>query len=233
MVYAPRKLVYPFFVAVFSVAFFSLLYLAFLSQSVEVVEPFFSVAGENIVLKMGIKNNSFHELRDVKVIVSSFGGERTFFLKGSPSASVLLPQEKYDFIASIPLSESLEYEVLVSALFNKNISMKFTVNESTINPVEAEVSLPSSLTLGKEYTYKVNLCNISESNLGEVLWKDDAEKGFFQEAFFERSISLEKSQCKPIYSTLTPIKEGTVRLNFYLTIGAIEKRSYKDLTITK
>lgn len=231
MVFAPRRLVYPFFVAIFAVAFFAVLFLAFLSQSIEVIQPSFSVAGENIVLKLGLSNNSSHEVRDVRVLVKSSSGERAFFIKGSPEESKLLPNEKYDFLATIPLSESLSYEVIVSALFNKNIAMKFSVDEATINPVDAEVALPSELIIGQEYTYKVNLCNVSESNLWEVLWKEYAESGFFKEEFFQRSISLEKSQCKPIYSTLTPIKEGTVRLNFYLTVGAIEKRSYKDLVI--
>jgi len=235
MVYAPRKLVYPIFIIIFSLTFFGLLFLVFFNQGLEVSEPSVSIIGSDVVLKMTLINKSMHRINGVEVVVSNTETKKTFYLRGESSAqsSSLDANQSFDFVASVPLSKSLKYEVFVSAPFNKTIPLSFTLEESTIDPVKAEVSLPSQLFVNEEYTYSVKFCNISGNDLADVIWVENAEPGSFRENFFDRSISLKVSECKSIPATLTPLKTGSVNIGFTLRIGTMEKKTSKVLQIVE
>jgi hypothetical protein len=229
MVYAPRKLVYPVFTVAVLVAFISMLYLVFLSQSIEVLNPSVSVVGADVVLKMTLVNTSNHEIDGVNVLIKNNSGERLFFLKGDGKSS-LAPGEKYDFVASFPLSENLKYNVIVSAPFNKQVPLDFTLEPSTIDPVSVVVYVPFNLKVGQQANYSVKLCNVSNSDLPEVNWIESAEQGLFKEVFFERSISLRILECKTIHLILTPAKAGELTITFTMRVGSIEKKISKVLT---
>ncbi|MFA5931475.1 MAG: hypothetical protein WC821_04150 [archaeon] len=233
--YFPKQVVYSFFVVLFSLVFFGMLFLVFFSQALDVVDPSVSIIGSDIVLKMTIKNISTHAVDGVKVEVINGEEAKSFYLKGVNDGefSSLAPGEKYDFVAAIPISESLAYSVSISAPFNRAIPLNFTLEQTTIDPVKAEVSLPSKLYLNEAYTYSVKLCNVSGSDLSEVIWLENAPAGLFKENFFERSISLKAAQCTTIFSTLTPIKLNDSSIGFILKIGTIEKKSSKALQIVE
>jgi hypothetical protein len=250
MIHASRKIVYPIFVIIFSLTFFALLFLVFFNQGLEVSEATVSIIGSDVVLKMNLHNNSMHRINGIEVIVSNSQEKNTFFLKressvssssldfnkeyvmgNSATNSYLDANESYDFVASLPLSNSLRYEVFVSAPFNRTIPLDFTLEQSTIDPVKAEVSLLPQLFANVESTYSVKLCNISGTDLAEVIWVENAESGAFKENFFERSVSLKVSECKTIPSTLTPLKTGNITIGFTLKVGTIEKKTSKVLHI--
>ncbi|MFA6320002.1 MAG: hypothetical protein WCX66_03700, partial [archaeon] len=113
MFFVSRKLVYPFFLIMFSLVIFGLVFISFLNNSIIVNDPSVSVSGSNLVLKMQIENTSNHAIRGVNVLVRNGIIERGFFLKGSDKNSVLNPGEKFDFVAAIPLEEVLSYSIEV------------------------------------------------------------------------------------------------------------------------
>ena len=225
MVFVSRKIVYPFFLMIFSLFVFGLIYIMFLSNSIFVNDPVVSIVGDKIVLKMQIENKSNHEISGVRVLIKNGILERGFFLKGSLEDSILLPNETYDFVASIPLGEGLKYSVELSSLFNKPVFLNFELDQSTIDPIKAEVALPSKLIVGQEYTYPVKLCNQSNNDLSEIYWVPNAQPGDFKETFYEQVVELKKSSCETLYSTLTPNRTGKLGLSFLLRIGLIEKRT--------
>jgi len=225
MVFVSRKIVYPFFLMIFSLFVFGLIYIMFLSNSIFVNDPVVSIVGDKIVLKMQIENKSNHEISGVRVLIKNGILERGFFLKGSLEDSILLPNETYDFVASIPLGEGLKYSVELSSLFNKPVFLNFELDQSTIDPIKAEVALPSKLIVGQEYTYPVKLCNQSNNDLSEIYWVPNAQPGDFKETFYEQVVELKKSSCETLYSTLTPNRTGNIGLSFLLRIGTIEKRT--------
>ena len=238
MVFVSRTIAYPFFVVVILLSFFALLYIAFFNQAITVdnANSSVSISGDQIVVKIPMQNSTNHVINDVKVTIKSETGERAFYIKGSPAAAILAPGEKYEFLAAIPLGESYSYTAVVSAPFNRPINIKIDLDQGTVDPVDAQVSLPTNLVAKKEYTYSVKLCNVSQSDLAEVFWVENAETGDFKEnsppaSFFERSVSLEKDECKTIYSTLTPIKTGEVTIGFSMRVGALKKEVSKVLTV--
>ncbi|MDD3086131.1 MAG: hypothetical protein PHD80_03465 [Candidatus ainarchaeum sp.] len=233
MFFVSRKLIYPFFLIMFSLVIFGLVFISFLNNSIIVNDPSVSVSGSNLVLKMQIENTSNHAIRGVNVLVRNGIIERGFFLKGSDKNSVLNPGEKFDFVAAIPLEEVLSYSIEVRALFNKTIFLDFELDESTIDPIKAEVYLPKKLVYGREYTYPVKLCNESNNDLDEVYWIPSSSAGDFKEVFYEQIVSIKKGSCETLYSTLTPNKVGNLSLFFLMRIGSIEKRELVVIEVIK
>lgn len=231
MVFVSRKIVYPFFLVVFSLFIFGIIYISVLSSSLAVNDPSVSVVADKIVLKMQIENKSSHEIKGISVLVKNGISDTVFFLKGSEAGSMLGPNEKYDFVASIPLGEALNYSVEIKSLLNKSLFLNFNLEQSTIDPVKAEVALPKELVVGQEYTYPVKLCNKSDNDLSEVYWIPAAKEGDFKEVFYEQVISLKKASCETLYSTLTPNKTGDLGLSFLMKVGSIEKRTAIMITV--
>lgn len=232
MVFVSRKIVYPFFLIIFSLFIFGIVYIAFLSSTIVVNDPLVSVVGDKIVLKMQIENRSNHEITGVSVLVKNGFIDNGFFLKGSMKNSTLSPGEKYDFVAAIPLEEALNYSVEIKSLFNKSVFLNFELDQTTINSINAEVSLPpNKLIVGQEYTYPVKLCNQSNNDLGGIYWVPSAKEGDFRESFDPYELDIKKSSCETLYSTLTPNKAGKLGLSFLLRIGSIEKRSAVEIEV--
>jgi hypothetical protein len=225
MVFVSRKIVYPFFLIIFSLVIFGIVFIAFLSNTLVVNNSSVSIVGDKIVLKMQIENTSNHEIGGINILVKSGIIDRGFFLKDSQGASTLKPNEKYDFVAAIPLGEGLNYSVEIKSLLNKSVFLNFELDQATIDPIKAEVKLPSKLIVGEEYTYSIKLCNQSNNDLGEIYWVPNAQPGEFKETFYEQVIDIKKSSCETLYSTLTPNRTGNIGLSFLLRIGTIEKRS--------
>ncbi len=225
MVFVSRKIVYPFFLIIFSLFTFGIVYVSFLSTALVVNDPAVSIVGDKIVFKMQIENNSNHEVIGINVVVKNGVLERAFSIKGSEKDSSLMPKEKYDFVASIPLDEGLKYSVEMKSLFNRSVFLNFELDSSTTDPIKAEVSLPSKLIVNQEYTYPVKLCNQSNNDLSEIYWVPTAAPGDFKETFYPHVVEINKSSCETLYSTLTPNKVGDIGLSFLLRIGSIEKRT--------
>ncbi len=241
MVYAPRKITFSFFIIVFSIVFFGMLYLVFLNKPIDVSndpKPSVSVMGDKVVLKMTITNPTETIVNGVTVEVRSDQYNRLFFLKDSKEDSILIPGEKYDFTAELPISKTLKYEVLIYAPFSAAKLLSFELDKETINPISASVeNFPAALFVGGAYDYLTKICNISKTNISEIRWFASADRGFFKEQeavtgdFVGRSISVDSSQCKTFYSTLTPIKAGNVQFVFRWKVGDIEQQKTKDVVI--
>jgi hypothetical protein len=242
MVYAPRKITFPFFIIVFTIVFLCILYVGFLNRAVDVssdTKPVVSVAGDKVVLSMTIVNNTKTIVRGVMVEVRSDQYNRSFFLKETEELSFLAPQEKYEFTKELPISKSLKYVVSVSAPFSAPKLLSFEIDAETINPLKAYVdNFPRNPVVGEVYEYLTKICNLSKSNLPEVHWYSGGERGFFKEQdavtgeFVGRTLSIDSAQCKTFYSTLTPIKAGNLQLVFKWKVGELEKQEIKDVVIT-
>jgi len=231
--YSPRKVTYPLFIVIFSLCFFGILFLMFFNQGLSVRDASVSVSGSNVVIKMFIDNNSGHQVNNIMVAVESSAGGSKYLINGAKdiSESFLAPGQSYEFVASQPITDSVDYLVRINGSFNREILLNFPLDESTLDPVKAEVSIPSRLYLGEKFTYPVKLCNTSNSELAEVIWLEQAEEGAFKESFFERGTSLKLNECKTIYSTLTPNKLGEIQIVFILKVGSLEKKNSKLIIV--
>ncbi|MEI7961930.1 MAG: hypothetical protein WCI04_06360 [archaeon] len=225
MVFVSRKIAYPFFTVIILTVFFLLLYVGFFSNALyaDIGGSSVSIVGDQIVIKIPVENKSNHVINDILVTVNSDKRSSVLPLKGDYNSTSLLPGEKYTFSTSIPLGESYSYVAVISAPFDGPITINIPLDPETVDPVRAELFLPKSMILGREYNYSVKLCNVSPNELGEVFWIENALAGNFKETFFERSVPLNKAECKTIYSTLTPIKLGDISMNFSLRVGELKK----------
>jgi hypothetical protein len=233
MIYVPRRIVFPFFVVAFTLVFSGILFLWFFNSCIVVSEPSVSVVGDEVELKMVVTNSSFMVVKNIVVKVKTDSGESSFNLKDSNglSKSFLSPGESVDFSQRFPLSSDTKYFFSLEAPFVRPVLLDFSLDEETTNPVTAEVYLPSKLYLNEQVRYQTKLCNVSGSDLDEVVWVEDSDSLYFKEEFFPRSVSIRKGECKPLYSNLTPIKVGEVEIRFVLRVGAIEKYSSKVVAI--
>ena len=225
MVFVSRKIAYPFFTVVILLVFFVLLYLGFFGSSLtaDISGSSVSIVGDQIVIKIPLENKSNHRINNISVTITSDKRSQVLPLKGDLNSAILLPGEKYEFLTSIPLGESYSYVAVVSAPFNRPITINIPLDPNTVDPVRAELFLQKNMVLGKEYNYSVKLCNVSSNDIGEVFWVENAASGDFKENFFERAVSLNKDECKTIYSTLTPIRTGDITMGFSLKVGALKK----------
>ncbi|MBT4191939.1 MAG: hypothetical protein HOE11_01390 [Candidatus Diapherotrites archaeon] len=225
MVFVSRKIVYPVFLVIFAIAFFTLVYFVSFSPQVLVENTSVDFVGDGIVLKAEINNISNHYVRDAEIVVAMAGEEITAKL------DPLAPKEVFNVVMPLPVSKDLRYDVFVNIPFRKSLHLPFELNESTVKPVNATVQLTSSMVVGATYDYTVKLCNVSENSLSEVSWNEHVRGNYFEESLFPRTISLPKNECKNLYSTLTPIKSGQVKIDFTLGVGGIEQNSSHTVNI--
>ncbi|MCX6803169.1 MAG: hypothetical protein NTY48_01210 [Candidatus Diapherotrites archaeon] len=232
MVFISRKIVYPFFMMVVCLVFFGLLFLVFFNQPVLVTESSYAVVGDKVILKMTLKNDSNYLVKGITISIKDKSGVAVLPIKGSTADSVLLPKESYQFVAPIILSENLSYSVTISAPFSRPVNLKFDLDPSVTNPVSAEVSLPPALSVGNKVSFPVKLCNKSPTDISDISWIEQASSTDFNDVFFPRTISLKKDECKTIYSSLTPIRAGTVSIGFQLKIGGLVRFVSKELSVS-
>ncbi len=224
-----RKIIYPFFVAIFCIVILVFVFFYFFSQSLEVTQSAISVSGENLVLNISVKNASNHVVKDPVVVIFSNGDKVSVPLKSQNN--VLFSGESYQTVVKFPLTDSNFYEVFVESPFNRPIKLFFEIEESTLRPVKAEVILSSKMVVGTKYDVIVKLCNVSSNDLFEVSWLEIVESNYFDEALDTRSISLKVNECKNLYSTLTPINSGKTRMSFLLRVGSLEQKLSQEIEI--
>jgi hypothetical protein len=225
--YVPRKVIYSFFLMIIvSVIILLVLFVSF-SQALKVSDAQISVIGTEAELGMVILNTSGHMVRDAVVVIDT--GERVV----NEKIPGLAPGEDYNFLKRLEIPQDLLYKVTIAAPYNQPININFEINESTIDPVTAEVTLSKTMVVGETYDLQVNLCNISPSTLPDVRWQESFSGTYFSEESLSRSISLDLSQCKYLYSTLTPIKAGLTKIDFKLIVGSAEKNYSQELIIVE
>jgi hypothetical protein len=217
MVFVSRKIVYPIFILVFILIFFSMIFLFSFNQVLAVSNANIEFTGENIALKADINNISNSVVRNVELIVITKNNSETFKLKD------LNVGENFELIKELKLSEDLSYEIFIRAPFSRPIRLFFELDQSTIEPVKAVVQIASNMTVGQEYDVVVRLCNESNNDLLDVAWSTSSQQKFFEEAFVDRTLvnGLRINECENLYSTLTPIKVGDARINFSLKVGSL------------
>ncbi len=221
-----RKIVYPVFIIVFAIIFFTLIYFISFTQVLTVENASLELVGDQVLLKADIVNNSNHSIDDAQVKVVMNNEERVAVVQ-SISAN-----DRVEFTTEIPFSENLQYEVYITSSFNRPVHLHFELDETTVRPVTAEVQLTSSMTVGNKYDMIVRLCNVSESDLFEVYWIESVEGSYFEEPFFPRTVSLGVNDCKNLNSTLTPINPGMAKMKFVLRVGKLEQNYSHTITIT-
>ncbi len=225
--YVPRKVIYSFFLVIIVIVIMLLVLFVSFSQALEVSGAQISVVGTEAEVGMVISNTSGHMVRDAVVVIDT--GERIV----NEKIPELAPGEDYNFLKRLEIPENLVYKVTISAPYNQPININFEINESTIDPVTAEVTLSKTMVVGETYDLQVNLCNISPSSLPDVQWQESFSDTYFSEESLARSISLDLSQCKYLYSTLTPIKPGTTKIDFRLRVGSAEKNYSQELIVVE
>ncbi|HNV01133.1 MAG TPA: hypothetical protein PKK60_01755 [archaeon] len=224
-----RKVIYPFFVVVFCIVILVLFYLYFFSEPLRVFESSISVAGEDLVLNIGVENISNHIVKDIQVVIGSGVDKKIALLK--PKDNFLSPGEKYTTIIKFPLIDSNFYEVNIQSPFIRDLKLLFEIEESTLRPVKAEVFIPSKMVVGKKYDIVYKLCNISNNHLFEVSWLETVDNKYFSGDYFLKTISLNVDECINLYSTLTPISSGDTRISFLLKVGSLEQKLSKEIEI--
>ena len=230
MTYVPRKIVYPIFTfAVILILLAVILFSFGVFQSLEVIDPQVSVIGDKVSISLTVKNVSNHVVHSPTVTI------KTDTLEVSENLPDLVSGEEFLFVKNIDFSESLLYNIYVSAPYTMSVHIPFEIDESTIRPVEAEVYLTSNMQVGNEYSVEVKLCNKSNDYLPEVFWITSVQGNYFKEEFFPRTFSLKGApnpECKNFYSTFTPINPGIAKVTFTLKVGSLEQTLDKEITIS-
>lgn len=228
MVYVSRKVVYPAFIVAFSIIFFVMIYLFSMSQSLVVEESRVEIDGDSLVFYSTINNISNSYVRNISIDLVHSGGKTTYRVTDIP------PNESTDVVISnIGFSDDLSYEVFIMAPFNRTIRLPFVLEEDTIRPVTAEVFLASSMVVGQEYDYLVKLCNVSSNALIDVRWSASTVGNYFEQPLIPQTLDLAINQCKNLNSTLTPIRPGTVRMNFMVSVGRLEQSYSHEIIINE
>jgi len=227
MVFISRKVVYPIFVLIFAIAFFTLIYIVSFSQGLNVSNAQFDFSGDKIVLKMDINNVSNHHIKDIEVLVVNGNKENSHMIK------TLAPSEQYHFEEEFEISENLRYDVYVKAPLNITKYFPIELNQNTIRPVLVNVSIASEMKVGVQYNPIMNFMNVSEGDISEVLWITSSDGDFFEEDFFPREFSLKVGESKYLPATFTPKAPGKAKLTFILKVGNIEYEQEKVITIVQ
>ena len=223
--YVPRKVIYSFFLVVIVIVIMLLVLFVSFSQALKVSGAQISVVGTEAEVGMVISNTSGHIVRDAVVIIDT--GERIV----NEKIPELAPGEDYNFLKRLEIPENLVYKVTIAAPYNQPININFEINESTIDPVDAKVTMATTMEVGEEYNSQVNLCNISPSPLPDVGWEESFSAEYFEEEGLQRSIALDLAQCKTLPFILTPKKAGSTDITFKLVVGGSVKEYKQELTI--
>jgi hypothetical protein len=226
MVYVSRKIIYPMFVLVFAIAFFMLIYLVSFSSDLTISNAQFDFSGDKIVLKMDINNGSNHYIRDIEVIVISGNEEKNHLIEQ------LEPKEQYKFEEEYDLSESLTYRVYVKAPFNVTKQFDIELDETTVRPVLASISMAPQMKVGQEYNPILTFKNVSQSDISKIIWITSSEGDYFEDDFFPREFALKSGESKSLPVSFTPKAPGIVKLTFILKVGNIEYEQEHIVTIT-
>jgi hypothetical protein len=228
MVYISRKIIYPSFVVIFSLVFFILLYFFYFSDGLEVSEESIEIVGQSIIYRSIVTNTSMHYVRDVKVDIIDEEFNNSYRIKD------LAPGESVDVeIDNIPIVNDYQYDLVISGFLNRPKRFEFSLEASTVRPVDAEVNLASEMQVGTEYNYFVKLCNVSNNALTDVMWSESIEGSYFEQPLIPRTIDLSVNECKNLNSTLTPIREGDIVLDLRLRVGKVEQNYEYNISIDK
>jgi len=229
-IYVSRKILYPIFIALFAIILFSAVFLISFYQPLAVLDPKLAVEGDHFVLSMVLKNNSSHAIRGADILVDMGGSQQTVKIN---ECGCLGANEDTNVAFNLPFANVSSYDVYVRSPLNRSVKLSFPIAPSTIEPVKATVRMSSNLQVDQKQDIAVDLCNESESDLHDVTWTMSVEEGFFSDEMFAQSVSLRVGECKPLYSSLTPIKSGTTYLEMTLSVGELVQKSSAKLTITE
>lgn len=229
MVYISRKIIYPIFLLVFTIVFFSIIYLSTFSQALKVDNSSIDFYGQEVILKVEIENISNRVIDDAQILVKMSEGEK------SKKIPVLNPNDKNFFEITLPFSSDLKYDVYILSPFNKTIYFPFELEQSTVNPVSVKVQIDGDMIIGEEYDLTYTLCNESQNNLHDVYWITQVEGDYFENFnSIVQTVDLDISECRNLYILeLTPIKQGQARIIFKLKVGGLESESEKIINIMR
>ncbi|MEK6959251.1 MAG: hypothetical protein AABW59_04360 [archaeon] len=230
MAYIPRKIVYPFFIGIFTIIFFSGVYLVSFYKPLTVSDAQISVEGDHMLLQLMVKNSSYHFVRGADILVK-YGDEQITGSIGNGGA--LGPDENFEVVMELPFAQVNAYDVYVRAPYNRAERIFIPIDPSTLEPVKASVRITTNMIVGQKYDVVVELCNISPSDLSDVTWGQVAQGDYFDEKLFPRSIPIRSNECKPLYSTLTPNTPGKTIIEFTLTVGKLVQKFEQEVVITQ
>lgn len=228
MVFVSRKVLYPSFIVVFSIVFFTLVFFFYFSSGLVADNSSVEIDGDSVVFKTTITNVSNHIIRNIRVELLQEDVDK------SVKVGDLRPDENVDVIIDkIPFTNDLYYEVKIDAFLNRPVNLFFTLDESNVRPVDTNVMLAKDMRVGESYDYSVKLCNISNNALIDVFWSESAIGNYFDEVFVPRTIDLGIGECKNLNSTLTPIRPGNVEINFNLRVGKLEQNLEYEIVVVE
>jgi hypothetical protein len=236
--YVMRRTVYSFFLVAFAIIFFIMIYWASFGQSLEISDTVMGVKGSMAELRMGIKNASNHAIRGIQVFVkTNDNASPNKQLVQSFPVRDLNAGETAAFSQELEIPDDLSYVVEVRAPFNRTISIPFTLDDATVNPVSIEVGLSGNgpgdwqMDVGKEYSLTKKICNRARDALSSVEWEESVNGNYFKEPMFPTAFSLEIQQCKSFVSRLTPTTPGMVTFKFRVIVGELRKEIERQVQI--
>ncbi|MCX6801122.1 MAG: hypothetical protein NTZ73_02945 [Candidatus Diapherotrites archaeon] len=236
--YVARRTVYSFFLAAFAIIFFIMIYWASFEQSLKIGDPMMGVKGSKAELKIEIRNESNHAIRDIQVFVkTNDNASPNKQLVQSFPVPDLNAGETAAFSQELEIPDNLSYVVEVRAPFNRTISIPFTLDDVTVNPVSIEVGLSENgpddwqMSVGKEYSLTKKICNRARDALSSVGWEESINGNYFEEPMFPTAFSLEILQCKSFVSRLTPTTPGMATFKFKVIVGELRKEIEKQVQI--
>ncbi len=221
-----RKVIYNFFLFIFICVVIMFVYWFSLYQGMSVENAEVYLFNNTIEVHMSIANISNHPISGV--MVKAISSEKTF----SQEIGTIKSGEVFDFyLKSLPIPSDLYYDVEISAPYNRRIIQKFELQKDVFDPVNVRIEVPIKMLIGEEYTLKTELCNVSGKHLPVVEWNQVIDSKFFKEELLPHNFSISPEECKPLYSTLTPIFPGNTSLNFTLRVGNLVKNTSHEVEV--
>ncbi len=223
--YISRKFVYGFFFVIVLFILGIIFYWTVFYQVLELKNSEISVKNSGATIKFDVFNKSNHPIRNVLVTV--------FFDKNVSRYGVfdVNAHDSYSFEKQFPISDNLKYIVEVSAPFNPSLKQPFEITGENINPIELTVQIPLNLKLNVSEVAVLTACNISNISLQNIVVEQTFDSTYFSGDFYPYNFSLAQGECKPLYSTFTPIKSGKTSIEFSVIVGGVPRKASQEVTI--
>lgn len=223
MVLLHRKTIFLVFFLITITLLLVLSYFSFLHQPVITKNSHFDFIKNDLVFHSNVVNVSGHLIENVEFSIVTDDEKYVNLIKS------IKPDENVPVSLRVPISDSLRYEVFVSAPFSKPFYFPFKLDPQLVEPVDTNLIFPPNLKLNKENDLKIEVCNVSESDIINVEVSIDSESGYFNKPIIPSSINLSRGQCKTLNYTLTPINQGEV--TFLVVTKAHQLELYKEKTV--
>ncbi|MBN2127670.1 MAG: hypothetical protein JW703_04780 [Candidatus Diapherotrites archaeon] len=212
-----RKLVIRGFAVIYAVFAVMLLYLFFLSPSIELKESI-SNSGKQVFLV----NSTEREIHNTQIYYS-LNGEKKII----ESFESIKPGEQKE-IDLTPFNGMHSVELFAEAPFHNAFRLEVLLESGQVN-LAYNVKVQKTILINQEFELILEICN-SGKNAEGIKIMESHEEDYFKETAGTKTVSVESGKCSEVNYFFTPLKSGkTVMLfniEFESNMGSITKELF-------